>query len=105
MPMRKLTVATSCLLLLVLAGCAKEDRAKRMSNETSTGANANRSDTGGPPSDSWIVIKTELGLLADPTTSGYETEVGAKDGVVTLTGKVENGDVKTAAERVARNIE
>ncbi|MEN3335058.1 MAG: hyperosmotically inducible periplasmic protein [Blastocatellia bacterium] len=101
--MRKLTLIFSISLLLLTLACARNQNANR-ANSNAT-ANANRSESGAARSDSWIALKTKLALVANSPTSGYETEVDAKDGVVTLTGKVDTNDVKTEIEQLVRKVE
>jgi len=101
--MRKLLLFFSTSLLLLTLACGRNENANR-ANSNAT-ANANRSESGATRSDSWIALKTKLALVASSPTSGYETEVDAKDGVVTLTGKVDTNEVKTEAEQVARKVE
>ena len=101
--MRKLILNLSISLLLFTLACAQNQNANR-ANSNAT-ANANRSESGAARSDSWIALKTKLALVANSPTSGYETEVDAKDGVVTLTGKVDTNDVKTEVEQVVRKVE
>jgi hyperosmotically inducible protein len=105
MMMRKLFLFFSTSLLLFTLACARNENANRANINTNTTANANRSESGAARSDSWIALKTKLALVATSPTSGYETEVDAKDGVVTLTGKVDTNEVKTEAEQVARKVE
>jgi hyperosmotically inducible periplasmic protein len=101
--MRKLLLFFSTSLLLSTLACGRNENANR-ANSNAT-ANANRSESGATRSDSWIALKTKLALVASSPTSGYETEVDAKDGVVTLTGKVDTNEVKTEAEQIARKVE
>lgn len=56
-------------------------------------------------SDDWITLKTELALIGDERTSGFETELEAKNGVVTLKGKVDTAEAKAAFVEVARKVE
>ena len=101
--MRKLLLFFSTSLLLFTLACGRNENVNRAN--TNATANANRSESGATRSDSWIALKTKLALVASSPTSGYETEVDAKDGVVTLTGKVDTNEVKTAAEQIARKVE
>jgi hyperosmotically inducible periplasmic protein len=102
MMMRKSYLLMISLLLISLA-CARNENANHAN--TNAAASANRSESGAARSDSWIALRTKLALVASSPTSGYETDVDAKDGVVTLTGKVDTNEVKTAAEQVARKVE
>jgi osmotically-inducible protein OsmY len=90
-------------LVLFTLACARNENANHAN--TNTAANANRADSNTARSDSWVALKTKLALIANSPTSGYETDVDAKDGVVTLTGKVDTGEVKSEAEQVARKVE
>ena len=101
--MRKLLLFFSTSLLLLTLACGRNENANRANSNAM--ANANSSESGATRSDSWIALKTKLALVASSPTSGYETEVDAKDGVVTLTGKVDTNEVKTEAEQVARKVE
>jgi len=101
--MRKLSLLFSVGLLLFATACARNDNANR-ANVNAT-ANANGSKATATRSDSWIALKTKLALMASSPTSGYETEVDAREGVVTLTGKVDTNEARNEAEQVARKIE
>ncbi|MFL6215352.1 MAG: BON domain-containing protein [Blastocatellia bacterium] len=101
--MRKLSLLFSTGLLLLTLACARNDNANHANANAS--ANANRAESSTARSDSWIALKTKLALIANSPTSGYETDVDAKDGVVTLTGKVDTNEVKSEAEQVARKVE
>ena len=101
--MRKLLLPLMIGLLSFSLACARNENANRANSNAS--ANANRADSKTARSDSWVALKTKLALIANSPTSGYETDVDAKDGVVTLTGKVDSNDVKSEAEQVARKVE
>jgi hyperosmotically inducible protein len=103
MMMRNLSLLLVTGLLILTAACARNENANHAN--TNASANANRADSSTARSDSWVALKTKLALIANSPTSGYETDVDAKDGVVTLTGKVDTNDVKNEAEQVARKIE
>jgi hyperosmotically inducible protein len=107
---RKLFSATIfCLLALSLAcnpsGNSNNANGNARGNANAgatANANANRAEA---RPDSWVTLKVKLALLAESPTSGYETEVDTKDGVVTLTGKVDTNEAKAAMEATARKIE
>jgi len=92
-------------LLLLTIACGRNENANRAAANANTNANANSSASGAARSDSWIALKTKLALVANSPTSGYETDVDVKEGVVTLTGKVDTNEAKTAAEQVARKVD
>lgn len=56
-------------------------------------------------SDSWITAKTKIALYADERVSGTQVNVDTKNGVVTLRGKVDSAEAKSAAESVAKSID
>ncbi|HKP12148.1 MAG TPA: BON domain-containing protein [Blastocatellia bacterium] len=105
--MRKLSLLFTAVPLLFALACARNDNANRPNANAPAGAatNANRPEGGAARSDSWVALKTKLALIASSPTSGYETDVDAKEGVVTLTGKVDTNEAKTEAEQVARKVE
>jgi osmotically-inducible protein OsmY len=101
-----IAVVTSAILFSL--ACQTTDDANQPANANRTAtANDNRSRetaTSGM-SDSWITAKTKLALIADSRTSGFETDVDTKDGMVTLSGKVDTSEARTAAEDVTRKVE
>ena len=101
--MRKSCLFISISLLFFSLACTRLENANHANSNAV--ANTNRSEEGATRSDSWIALRTKLALVASSPTSGYETDVAAKDGVVTLTGKVDSNEVKTAAEQLARKVE
>jgi hyperosmotically inducible protein len=56
-------------------------------------------------SDSWLTSKTKIALYADERVSGTQVNVDTKNGMVTLRGKVDSAEAKSAAESVAKGIE
>ncbi|MCD9095647.1 BON domain-containing protein [Luteimonas fraxinea] len=58
-----------------------------------------------PGSDTWITTKVKSSLLADSDVSGLKIDVETVNGVVTLTGQVEQATQVTEATRIAREIE
>ncbi|HJQ25804.1 MAG TPA: BON domain-containing protein [Blastocatellia bacterium] len=102
---RVLLLFLAASLLLLTIACGRNENANRAAANTNTNANANSSMSGAARSDSWIALKTKLALVANSPTSGYETDVDVKEGVVTLTGKVDTNEAKTAAEQVAHKVE
>ncbi|HKP86619.1 MAG TPA: BON domain-containing protein [Blastocatellia bacterium] len=99
--------ATAFCFLAVSLACnpaSNSNNANARANANAT-ASANRTAAPGSRPDSWITLKVKLALLAESPTSGYETEVDTKDGVVTLTGKVDTNEARTEMESTARKIE
>ena len=88
--MRKVFAFSILMLLAVSLACHKT---------TSTA----KHNTG--TSDGWITTKTKLALIADKRTSGFATDVDTQNGTVTLSGKVDTAEAKSAATEVARGID
>ncbi|MGO3126870.1 MAG: BON domain-containing protein [Luteimonas sp.] len=62
-------------------------------------------DSEQPGSDTWITTKVKSSLLADSDVAGLKIDVETVNGVVTLTGQVEQAAQVTEATRIAREIE
>ncbi len=62
-------------------------------------------DSDQPGSDTWITTKVKSSLLADSNVAGLEIDVETVNGVVTLTGQVDEATQVTEATRIAREIE
>lgn len=56
-------------------------------------------------SDAWIALKVRSRLLVKANVSAATTNVSAKDGIVTMTGTVENVAQKDLTEAYARDID
>ncbi len=66
-------------------------------------ADASRSDQ--PVDDTWITTKVKSSLLADSDVSGLDINVETVNGVVTLSGQVDQQAQIEHATRIARGIE
>jgi hyperosmotically inducible protein len=97
------TVVSLAMLNLACRDAERNDNANHNANARGN-ANAGKEARGGA-SDGWITMKIKLALLANHPTSGFETEVDTKDGLVTLTGMVDTGEAKAAADEAAKKIE
>ena len=62
-------------------------------------------DSEQPGTDTWITTKVKSSLLADSDVAGLDIDVETVNGVVTLTGQVEQATQVTEATRIAREIE
>lgn len=62
-------------------------------------------DSEQPGTDTWITTKVKSSLLADSDVAGLDINVETVNGVVTLTGQVEQATQVTEATRIAREIE
>jgi hyperosmotically inducible protein len=70
------------------------DTAKDMATDAKTGM-----------SDSWLTSKANIALFADDRVKGRQVNVETKNGVVTLRGKVDSAEAKSAAESVAKGVD
>lgn len=55
--------------------------------------------------DAWVTTKVTTKLTADPEINPFKIDVDTKEGVVSLTGKVNSEADREEAERLARNTE
>ncbi|MDR7192406.1 BON domain-containing protein [Luteimonas terrae] len=62
-------------------------------------------DSEQPGTDTWITTKVKSSLLADSDVAGLDINVETVNGVVTLTGQVEQQTQIAEATRIAREIE
>ena len=62
-------------------------------------------DSDQPVDDTWITTKVKSSLLADSDVAGLDVEVETLNGVVTLTGQVDEQAQIDHAARIARDIE
>src|SRR5918992_4905708 len=106
---RKLFLTMACgavLLNLSCVGSENENAANRNGGaNANANANASAQAKGGGFSDARISLEVKLALIADGRTSGFATDVDARDGIVTLSGKVDTDQARTAADEVAKKID
>lgn len=76
-----------------------------MDNTQRTGMNNDGPDSDQPGTDTWITTKVKSSLLADSDVSGLDIKVETVNGVVTLTGRVDQQMQIEEATRIAREIE
>ena len=62
-------------------------------------------DSEQPGTDTWITTKVKSSLLADSDVAGLDINVETVNGVVTLTGQVDQQTQVAEASRIAREIE
>jgi len=77
---------------------SKMDKAQEKIKETAQ-------DVKGVGSDSWITSKTKIALFADERVKGREVSVETMKGEVSLRGKVDTEEAKTAAAEITKGIE
>lgn len=58
----------------------------------------------GALTDGEISTRVQVKLAEDTTVKGGGLQIDVKDGVVTLTGKVENPNQKSKAEKLAKKV-
>ncbi|MFL6275250.1 MAG: BON domain-containing protein [Blastocatellia bacterium] len=102
---RKLLLLLAISPLLLALACGRNENTDRAAANSNANSNASPPPSTTARSDGWIALKTKLALVANSPTSGYETDVDVKEGVVTLTGKVDTAEVRSEAEQIARKIE
>jgi hyperosmotically inducible periplasmic protein len=73
--------------------------------DASTDGNLDGRRSDQPVDDTWITTKVKSSLLADSDVSGLDIEVETVNGVVTLSGEVEQQAQIDRAARIARDIE
>jgi osmotically-inducible protein OsmY len=106
--MRRVLVVTAISVALFNLACGNRDQNDNANHNANAqgSANANaRNQARGGASDGLTTLKIKLALLANNPTSGFETEVDTKGGVVTLTGMVDTSEAKAAADEVAKKID
>jgi hyperosmotically inducible protein len=55
--------------------------------------------------DSWVTAKTKIALFSDSRVKGRQIKVETMKGMVTLRGKVDSEDAKSAAGEVVKGVE
>ncbi|HUK91150.1 MAG TPA: BON domain-containing protein [Blastocatellia bacterium] len=98
--MRQIIALILFSLLMTSLACQKPANNKNANGPSTAAPSANA----GEPNDAWITVKTKLALIADKQTSGFETSVDTKDGIVTLSGKVDTDQAKSAASAAAMGV-
>jgi hyperosmotically inducible protein len=102
-----LTIACGAVLLNLSCGGSENENAANRNAGATANANANtgaRAKSNGF-NDARISLEVKLALIADGRTSGFATDVDARDGTVTLSGKVDTDQAKSAADEVAKKID
>ena len=86
-------------------GEAVDDRTTGVDNRTAGDDWVDGPDSDQPIDDTWITTKVKSSLLADSDVAGLDVEVETLNGVVTLTGQVDEQSQIDHATRIARDIE
>lgn len=86
-------------------GEAAQDRTMDERTMADAGDIGDGPDSDQPIDDTWITTKVKSSLLADTDVAGLDIEVETVNGVVTLTGEVDEQAQIDHATRIARDIE
>jgi hyperosmotically inducible protein len=118
MSMKLLIMTTTALLaagtFAVAPALAAEDKgamegAKEKAKETTGKATDKVKETTQEAktqvTDSWITSKTKIALFSDDRVKGTQVKVDTMKGVVTLRGKVDSEEAKSAAAEVAKGVD
>jgi len=97
------TVVISAALLN--AGCISSENENAANRNAAGNANAGAKARGDGLGDARINLEVKLALIADGRTSGFATDVDTRDGIVTLSGKVDTEQARAAADEVAKKVD
>ena len=97
---RKLFFALAIGVVLLNLACGDS----KNENAANRPGNANQSARGSGFSDARINLEVKLALIADSRTSGFATDVDTRDGTVTLSGKVDTEQARSAAGEAAKAV-
>lgn len=97
---RSRTMLSLMLLAVLTAGCASMARSDKAPGERTKAYE----DSQQPVNDSWITAKVKADLLVTEETKGLDINVTTTNGVVTLSGKLDNAMQVDKAVAVARAI-
>jgi len=103
----RVRISTACvfalgLVALLSIGCARDDQAR---NEAMTEGERIAMATNGVGADATVQAEIERRLGSDKQTSALDIDVSTANGVVTLSGQVENETQKQLAEDLAEGVE
>jgi hyperosmotically inducible protein len=106
---RKIFLTIACGAVLLNVACVGSENENAANRNAGANANAN-ANTGARAksngfNDARINLEVKLALIADGRTSGFATDVDTRDGTVTLSGKVDTDQAKSAADEVAKKID
>jgi hyperosmotically inducible protein len=98
------TVVTA-VLLLAPTGAGAADPAESKIERPTEKARDKGEDAKGVASDSWLTAKTKIALAADDRVKARQIDVETNNATVTLRGKVDSAEAKSAAEAVAKGVD
>lgn len=99
-PRTALAAALATALLFVAGGALAQDTGMEAEGQTDV-----RGDSDQPVDDTWITTKVKSSLLADTDVAGLDIDVETVNGVVTLSGDVDNQTQIEEARRIAADID
>jgi hyperosmotically inducible protein len=102
---RKLFLTIACGAVLLNIACGGSENENAANRNAGANANANARAKSSGFNDARISLEVKLALIADGRTSGFATDVDTRDGTVTLSGKVDTDQAKSAADEVAKKID
>ncbi len=100
-----LTIVISAVSLNIACVSSENENAANRNANANANANAGTKARGDGRSDTMINLEVKLALIADGRTSGFATDVDTRDGAVTLSGKVDTEQARSAADEVAKKID
>ncbi|MEZ0471060.1 BON domain-containing protein [Luteimonas salinilitoris] len=95
-PRTALAAALSAALLFIAGGALAQDTGTEPEEQM---------DSEQPVDDTWITTKVKSSLLADTDVAGLEIDVETVNGVVTLSGSVDDEAQIEEARRIAADID
>ncbi|WP_149194344.1 BON domain-containing protein [Luteimonas suaedae] len=95
-PRTVLAAALSATLLFIAGGAMAQDAGMEPEEQM---------DSDQPVDDTWITTKVKSSLLADTDVAGLQIDVETVNGVVTLSGDVEEQSQIEEARRIAADID
>ena len=98
---RKTMLVSAIAGAMVFAGTASAQETADRSEQTT----AAHTESAQPMSDTWITTKVKADLLAESDVSGLDISVETANGVVSLSGDVDNQAQIDRATAIARGIE
>ncbi len=116
--MRHFTVTGVGLVALMLTGTPSytqaesaaekpsiTDKMELKADEADSKVKGIAQEAGAEISDSWLTAKTKIALFADVRVKGRQINVETKSGMVTLRGKVDSEEAKSAASEITKGVE
>ena len=100
-----LTIVISAVLINIACVSSENENAANRNAKTNANANADAKNSGDGRSDAMITLEVKLGLIADGRTSGFATDVDTRDGVVTLSGKVDTEQARAGSRRSRKKVD